>query len=635
MDETGRRRATATPESRRDGNWRAIAWMAFTSPLALCVIAGCGGIVTIQNTQIANIAIQVSPSQATLAAGESKHFVATVSGTNDQSITWSLATGSSATSAQTTTGANLGTISQDGIYVAPAGMATSVAVEIIATSTVDPTKSKAVPITVTPVTLTVTPVTASVETGASQPFAAIVTGLTNHDVTWAVNGVIGGDSTLGTISANGVYIAPPADPGIVLSVSATSIVENQLVGNATVSVSTPAILQQRTGTYYGSGLQFDVLDNLQVAEGDVDYRFRAMASGALSSFLWYDVYVRGGATAGCSGVECECDGYGCGTGGSIEACIYSDDGTSSHLPTDSLTQKFTGLETQPLACVGLSNLRTGPAVRTETFLSPPELVAGTIYHLHWHNSDPNPAANFVSVDDDCVWHPTVPRQPTIPDTDLAAMSIYYNGAKVVVNVVPTDTPIFQLNYANGTAQGQGYIGSWIGAPVDISGASEVRELLTLSGSNRNVTGVSVRVNRVTGANPLTVILATGDGNVIEQGEIPASHFPSSTALTEDATASKNVTPVWGSYTFSSSHLLTAGQSYQLILSAPEDTRYQTYGIEKGQGYNFTASTYFNDGYGQFSIDNGQTWTGLTQPNGTPTGSRNHTNADIQFYFTTE
>jgi hypothetical protein len=570
-----------------------------------------------------------------MASGESKHFVATVSGTSDQSIAWSLSAGNATAGAQSATSASLGAISQDGFYVAPVGLATSIAVDVIATSVVDPTKSMAVPITVTPVALTVTPATATVEAGASQSFAATVTGLTNQNVTWAVNGINGGDSTLGTISANGVYIAPAADPGIALSVTATSVVESQLAGSATVSVFTPVIPRQRISGYYGSGVQFDVLNNLQVAQGDVDYRFRAIANGALSSFLWYDVYVRGGATAGCSGVECECDGYGCGTGGAIEACIYPDDGTSSHLPTDPLTQQSTGLEKAPLACVGLSSLRTGPVVRTETFPDPPELVAGTLYHLHWHNSDPNPAANFVSVDDDCVWHATAPRQPTIPDTDLAATSIYYNSVKVVVNVVPTDTPIFQLNYANGITQGQGYIGSWNGAPADISGASEVRELITLRGSTRNVTGVSVRVNRVSGASALTVTLATADGNIIEQGKIPASTFPSGAALTGEAAASDNVIPAWGTYTFSSAHLLSAGQSYQLTLSAPEDTRYQDYGIEKGQGYNFTASTYFADGYGQFSIDNGLTWAGLTQPDGTPTGSVNHANADIQFYFATE
>ena len=635
MDETRCSCLTSIAESVRAGNRGAIVWIAFASAPVLCAIAGCNAMATIQSSQTANIAIQVSPDQATLAPGESEHFVATVSGTSDHSIAWSLKAGGAAAGGQTTTSASLGAISQDGLYVAPASLPARIAVDVIATSAADPTKSLTVPITVTPITLTVTPATATVEAGESQSFTAIVTGLADSDVTWAVNGIIGGNSTLGTISATGVYIAPAASPGNVLSVTATSVVENQLAGSATVSVSALLSPPQRTSAYYGSGVQFDVLNNLQVAQGDVDYRFRALATGALSSFLWYDVYVSGGATAGCSGVECGCDGYGCGTGGAIEACIYPDDGTSSHLPADPLTQQSTGLEQQPLACVGLSNLRTGSVVRMETFPVSPELVAGTLYHLHWHNSDPNPGENFVSVDDDCVWHPTAPRQPTISDTDLAAMSIYYDGAKVVANIIPTDTPILQLNYVDGTAQGQGYLGSWNEAPADISGMSEVRELFTPSGSNRNVTGVSVRVNRVNGASPLTVTLATNEGNIIEQGDIPASQFPAGSALTADAALSKDVVPAWGSYVFSSAHVLVTGQSYQLILSAPEDTRYQDYGIEKGQGYGFTGRTYFSDGHGQFSIDNGLTWTGLTQPNGNPAGSVNSANADIQFYFATE
>jgi hypothetical protein len=483
--------------------------------------------------------------------------------------------------------------------------------------------------------LTVTPANATVEVGASLSFAATVTGLVNQDVIWAVNGIVGGDSTLGTISTRGVYIAPAADPGMELSITATSAVEKQLAGSATVSVSAPTLPPQQVNSFYGSGLQFDVLDNMQVAQGDADYRFRAMASGALRSFVWFDVFVKSGATRDCSGAGCECDGYGCGTGGTIEICIYPDDGTSSHLPTDPLTQQSTGLQLQPLACVSPSNLRSAPVIHTETFPNPPQLVEGTLYHLHWHNSDPDPAANYISIDNAFVWHPTTPRQPTVSDTDLAVLGIYNNGEKVIVYTSTTDTPLFQLNYADGTTQGRGYIDSWNDEPVDISGASKVREKFTVSGSNQTVTGVSVRVNRVSGISPLTITLETSNGSIIEQGEITAEHFPLGDALINDLSVNRNVTSVWGSYTFASPQILENGQSYQLILSTPADTRYQDYGIEKGVGYDFSGSTFFGDGYGQFSLDNGQTWTGFTQSDGTSTGSVNRTNADIQFYFTTQ
>lgn len=366
------------------------------------------------------------------------------------------------------------------------------------------------------------------------------------------------------------------------------------------------------GGFYGSEVQFDALNNAQVAEADVDYRFRAAASGAVNSFLWYGAF-------GKNRDRFSCDGYGCGTGGTIEICIYPDDNTPDHL--------WAGA---PLACVTDSDLRNGTALRSETFPAPPVLTAGTLYHLHWHNNHPNPAKNFVSVDNIFVWHPTTPRQPTIPDTDLAVLIGNKSSdpqKHVPIRVIATDSPIFQLQFANGAVQGQGYMEPWVEAPVDISGAAKVRETFVVSGSDRVVTSVSVRVNRASGNSPLTVTLASNSGKVIEQGVISASTFPPGALVGATSAA----TPAWGSYVFALPYTLKVGESYQLALSAPGDTRYQTYGIRKGTLYSYKAPTFFGDGYGQVSADNGATWTGFTQAGGTS----NRTDADIQFYFVTQ
>ena len=380
--------------------------------------------------------------------------------------------------------------------------------------------------------------------------------------------------------------------------------------------------QSITG-YYGSGIQFDVLNNQRVTGADIDYRFRAVASGSVSGFIWYDAYVKGGSSADCDGIACGCDGYGCGTGGKLEICIYSDDGTPSHLPSDPITQHSRGLQTRPLGCVRPSNLRSGPTLRTELFPVFPVLTAGSLYHLHWHNDDPDPVKNYVSVDDICVWHPTSPRQPTISDIDLAVL--------VGTNIIATDSPIFQLNYVNGKTQGQGYKESWIYTPETISGFSKVREWIEVSGSNRTVISVSVRVNRIGGAGPLIVILSDDSGVIIERGAIPASNFPAGSRLTSDAWASQYATPVWGTYIFTTPHTLVSGHRYQLILSASSDSVYQSYGIQKAAGYNFSSHTFYSDGRGQYSRDNGLTWTGFRQSE----YSLNHIDADIQFYFETQ
>src|SRR5437763_16879773 len=62
------------------------------------------------------------------------------------------------------------------------------------------------------VTITISPTTASVAGATTQQFTATVTGSTNTAVTWQVNGVTGAAATTGTISATGLYTAPPVLP---------------------------------------------------------------------------------------------------------------------------------------------------------------------------------------------------------------------------------------------------------------------------------------------------------------------------------------------------------------------------------------------------------------------------------------
>ena len=62
------------------------------------------------------------------------------------------------------------------------------------------------------ITVSVSPNAANVRIGATQPFAASVSGSSNTAVTWEVNGVAGGSVATGAISSSGVYTAPSALP---------------------------------------------------------------------------------------------------------------------------------------------------------------------------------------------------------------------------------------------------------------------------------------------------------------------------------------------------------------------------------------------------------------------------------------
>ncbi|MGA3293466.1 MAG: hypothetical protein ABSE45_05700 [Candidatus Acidiferrales bacterium] len=97
------------------------------------------------------------------------------------------------------------------------------------------------------IVVTVSPVTASVPTGGAQVFTATVTGADNGatGVTWSVNGISGGNSTLRTIAATGattaLYTAPSAPPSpATVTVTATSTTDPSKSGSAGVTVTCAA-----------------------------------------------------------------------------------------------------------------------------------------------------------------------------------------------------------------------------------------------------------------------------------------------------------------------------------------------------------------------------------------------------------
>ena len=87
------------------------------------------------------------------------------------------------------------------------------------------------------VSVVVNPAAATVVTGASRTFTATVTGSTNAGVTWRVNGVTGGNASVGTISASGLYTAPatlPATPTV--TIQAVSAASSSAIGLAVVTL---------------------------------------------------------------------------------------------------------------------------------------------------------------------------------------------------------------------------------------------------------------------------------------------------------------------------------------------------------------------------------------------------------------
>jgi hypothetical protein len=401
--------------------------------------------------------------------------------------------------------------------------------------------------------------------------------------------------------------------------SGTMLLGCTVTNGALVSVSAQqsiAILPAATqgAGYYGSGINADDLGNqvigwnttTDLCNRAASFRFRATHSGNLQSirpkFMW-------------SGVK---PGYGLGTGGNIQIQIQTDDGTSNHFPSG-----------VTLASIRYDNpITIGAFFPLLTFSSPPALVAGQLYHIVYTNVATDPKSNYVSLDHLFMWNANSPMQPTLPNTDMQMLETDPSGAWVVFNrgAGHSWTPNIELDYADGYSQGQGYIqgfgqtvtSSWVN-PKPISGAKAVRETFTVSGADRTVAAVSVRVNRTSGASPLTILVEQADGTPLGQGTV---------LVPQGAPAATSANESWARITFSTPLILHAGQSYHLVLSSPSDTVHTTHTLEKGSSYGYKPTTYFSDGHAEFNTGTG--WAGWDE-----WGSPNRTDNDLQFYFETQ
>ena len=164
----------------------------------------------------------VSPATASLSAGQTQQFTATVSGgSGNTAVSWTLSP-------------NVGTISSTGLYTAPATITTQQSVVVKATSVADTTKSASANVTLRAgVSVGVTPTTASLTSSQIQQFTATVSGGSgNTAVSWTLS------PNVGTISSTGLYTAPATvttQQSVV--VKATSVADTSKSATTTITLS--------------------------------------------------------------------------------------------------------------------------------------------------------------------------------------------------------------------------------------------------------------------------------------------------------------------------------------------------------------------------------------------------------------
>ena len=270
-----------------------------------------------------------------------------------------------------------------------------------------------------------------------------------------------------------------------------------------------------------------------------------------------------------------------GTGGSMEVSVQTD---RAGLPSGTV-----------LASARIARGGRLPLFPLVAFTEPPKLTAGQLYHIVFRNTDPAPTVNYLSINALFARAATSPHQPKYADSDWAQLMDSGNGWVER----PDYTPILSLNYANGAHEGVGYMEVWVDASKSISGAARAREAFTVSGGDRLVGSVSIRLMRTSGSSPLAVRLEAADGTLVAAGAIAAADIPLGTPGNGGGPST------WVTATFPSAALLHDGAAYQVVFSAPADTAYSVFVIRQGSAYGFPATTYFGAGHAQY--DSGAGW----------------------------
>ena len=172
------------------------------------------------------IAVSVRPKTVNVNRGETQEFIATVTGSANKAVTWSVQ--------EEVAGGN---ITATGLYTAPKAEGTY---HVVATSQADPAKfDVATVLVVEPISIVIQPKNAALEyfdvVPPTQQFTAMVRGSANMNVAWKVQEGAG----FGTITAAGLYTASEATKNRDVHIVATSQADPSKSDTATITIVAP------------------------------------------------------------------------------------------------------------------------------------------------------------------------------------------------------------------------------------------------------------------------------------------------------------------------------------------------------------------------------------------------------------
>lgn len=251
------------------------------------------------------------------------------------------------------------------------------------------------------------------------------------------------------------------------------------------------------------------------------------------------------------------------------------------------------------------------------FTTNPSLVIGNVYHLRFTNISASPTVNWLSLNvANQYTTPDFPaiRQPAFPDNDYAILYKQSSGWKKPGETtgqnpdVQEDTPVFDLEYDNGSHDGQGYIGIIDGSQRQITGSSMVREIFTITGGSKSVNTAGFRVMRTSGSGDLTIGLYDDTDTLLVSDTVSSSNFPLVSPPPGQFDGNE-----WGVITFSPV-TLNNGDTYYLRASCAGGTSYYAAPIHQETNWGARllvgatgAAVNGLGGGGEYTTNGGSTW----------------------------
>src|SRR5579864_6199656 len=170
--------------------------------------------------------VSIAPTTVGLNLAATQQFSVAVQGQSNPVTTWSVDGINGGNS-------SVGTINAQGLYTAPS----QIGDHTIAANVASAGSEAAAAVTV--LSLSIAPAGTLLAPGGSQQFSANIQGVATTGVTWSVDGTAGGNTSVGTISASGVYTAPNAIGEHTVSVSSVAFPSVVATSNLTIQNTAP------------------------------------------------------------------------------------------------------------------------------------------------------------------------------------------------------------------------------------------------------------------------------------------------------------------------------------------------------------------------------------------------------------